>query len=107
MLSIDDPENAYSSIIWSSEFNGMSIFWSFLHCKNAPLHILVTWGGIKKLSIAENVNASFPIIWSSEFGEISIRWSLEQPSNACGPIILINGGIVVFMTSRRQKTIWS
>ena len=46
MLSIDEFINAYLSIVWSSEFDGISIRWSCLQSENAYDPIILINDGI-------------------------------------------------------------
>ena len=54
---IEDEQKTLYSIVWSSEFNGISIFWSLEQLRNAKLLIFVRRGGIEILSIDENEKA--------------------------------------------------
>ena len=65
-FSINVNVKANFSIVWSSEFDGISIFRSCLHSLNAHSFIIVRWGGIVKLSIVDSEKARLPIYKSSE-----------------------------------------
>lgn len=65
MFSISVLENAFFSIVWSSQFSENSIFKRLLQKLKDGSHNSLTWGGIKIFSIEELSNAFSPVIWST------------------------------------------